>query len=577
MKKYFEIAEVKKEKLFLMIFFLIILGLLEIFSLGALIPILQLVLDENTFLNSEYFNIINENTNFFDSYDSTKFLYFFLIAFFFIILLKNFGMILLTHLNNINIIGIETKLSINLFQKYINSSVIFLSQKRSSEIIRNVISQSSIYANNFIFSLVLIITELFTFSVIIIFLVFIYPKETLFSLVIFISLSIFYVLFFKEKIINLSESSENSFERRVRFLNYGIDSVKEIKLYDLKDQFINDYLNNSYKLMRNLKIVSVIRILPRHLFEVIAVLLLSIFIFISMKNNLLGELLISKIAVFAYAGFRILPSLNRTLASINRLKISIPIVKNITNEFEALNRSDTKDNAIKSNNEVKFKDFSKFKIKNLSFNYPSSNIDIFENLELIIDKENSYFIYGKSGTGKTTLVEIIIGLIDVDKNKIFIDNIDLNNAKNDWQSIISYVPQDVFLMDDTLKNNIVGNINSEFRNKDYIDAIKFSGIEKLEQTFKNDTIGEKGKKLSAGQIKRIGIARAIYKKNAKILIFDEVTANLDNQSEIEIMEKIMKLSQKFTILFISHNMNLSKYFNNVLKLENKTIVKKNAQ
>ena len=199
MKKYFEIAEVKKEKLFLMIFFLIILGLLEIFSLGALIPILQLVLDENTFLNSEYFNIINENTNFFDSYDSTKFLYFFLIAFFFIILLKNFGMILLTHLNNINIIGIETKLSINLFQKYINSSVIFLSQKRSSEIIRNVISQSSIYANNFIFSLVLIITELFTFSVIIIFLVFIYPKETLFSLVIFISLSIFYVLFLKKK------------------------------------------------------------------------------------------------------------------------------------------------------------------------------------------------------------------------------------------------------------------------------------------------------------------------------------------------------------------------------------------
>ena len=194
MKKYFELAEIQKKKIFLMIFFLIILGLLEIFSIGALIPILQLVLDEKAFLDSQYFEIINNYTSFFLFYDSEKFLYFFLIAFFLVIFLKNLGMVLLTHLNNINIIGIETKLSINLFKKYISSSLIFLSKKRSSEIIRNVINQSSIYANNFIFSLILIVTEIFTFSIIIIFLLFIYPKETLYSLLIFISLSTFYKL-----------------------------------------------------------------------------------------------------------------------------------------------------------------------------------------------------------------------------------------------------------------------------------------------------------------------------------------------------------------------------------------------
>ena len=129
MKKYFELAEIQKKKIFLMIFFLIILGLLEIFSLGALIPILQLVLDEKAFLDSQYFETINNYTSFFLLYDSEKFLYFFLIAFFLVIFLKNLGMVLLTHLNNINIIGIETKLSINLFKKYISSSIIFYHKK----------------------------------------------------------------------------------------------------------------------------------------------------------------------------------------------------------------------------------------------------------------------------------------------------------------------------------------------------------------------------------------------------------------------------------------------------------------
>ena len=576
MKKYFELAEIQKKKIFLMIFFLIILGLLEIFSLGALIPILQLVLDEKAFLDSQYFETINNYTSFFLLYDSEKFLYFFLIAFFLVIFLKNLGMVLLTHLNNINIIGIETKLSINLFKKYISSSLIFLSQKRSSEIIRNVINQSSIYANNFIFSLILIVTEIFTFSIIVVFLLFIYPKETLYSLLIFISLSTFYILFFKNTVIKLSESTENSFERRVRFLNYGIESVKEIKLYDLKDQFVNDYFKNSYKLMRNLKIVSIIRILPRHLFEVIAVFLLTIFIVISIQNELLGDILISKIAVFAYAGFRILPSLNRTLTSINRLKSSIPIVQNITNEFKKLGQFEVDINTNSSVEKIVLDDFNKFELKELDFKYPDTDNNVFKKLNLSIEKNSSNFIFGESGSGKTTLVEIIIGLINVNQ-KILINNYDLNDVKNQWQSIISYVPQDIFLMDDTLKNNIIGNINLEHRKKDYENAINFSGLKNLEETLKNDTIGEKGKKLSSGQIKRIGIARAIYKKNAKILIFDEVTANLDNHSENEIMEKIIKLSQKFTIIFISHNMNLSKYFNNVLKLENKTITRINVK
>jgi ATP-binding cassette, subfamily B, bacterial PglK len=577
MNKYLEIANIKKKTIILTICFLIVLGLLEVFSLSALIPVLQIVLDESAFLNSKYFVLLNSYYDFSKISNPNKFLYFFLSIFFIFIFIKNIGMVLLTHINNINILGIETRLSINLYEKYVNSSVILLSRKRSSEIIRNVISQSSLYANNFVFSLILIVTELFTFLVITAFLFYVYPKETIFSLSIFISISIIYVFFFKNTIIELSQNSEESYERRVRYLNYGIESIKEIKLYDFKDQFFRDYVVNSYKLMRNTKIISLIRVFPRHLFEIIAIFLLMIFIIISIQSEVSGEVLISKIAVFSYAGFRILPSINRTLVNINRFKMSLPIVKNIFKITDELDENYQKENFENLNKKINLNNFEKFKIKNLDFKYPNTDNYVFKNLNLTIEKGSLNFIYGPSGSGKSTLAEILIGLINVEKNKIFLDNFDLVKIKDEWQSIVSYVPQDIFLMDDTLKNNIVGNVDQKFREKDYAKVIELTQLNELDKLYHKNTIGEKGKKISFGQIKRIGIARASYKKKAKVLIFDEATANLDKKSELEIIEKIIILSENFTILFISHNMSLSKYFNNIFKLENKTIMKNNVK
>jgi ABC-type multidrug transport system fused ATPase/permease subunit len=568
------IANIQKKKIFLMIFFLIFLGLLEIFSLSALIPILQLILNEEAFFNSKYYLIIRDYTTFFEEYGLENNLYFFLILFCIIFFIKNLGMILLTHLNNIIITSIDTKLSIDLFRNYISSSSIFLTNKRSSEIIRNVINQSSMYANNFVFSLVLIVTELFTLFVILIFLLIVNTQETFYAIIIFISLSIIYVLFFKNTIINLSQSSENSYEKRIRFLNYGIDSVKEIEIYDLKEKFMREYMINSYKLMRNLKIISLIRVFPRHLFEVIAIILLSIFIIVSTKNQLTSDLLISKIAIFAYAGFRILPSVNKILTNINKLKISIPIVKNLVSEFKNFNIEKSLDKKLQTK---KIDEFLDFRINGLKFKYPNSKNYIFENLDLNIKSGSSNFIYGDSGSGKTTLIEIIIGLIQINEKKLFVNNHDLNSIKNEWQSIVSYVPQNIFIMNDTLRNNIIGNSDLEFRSKDYYNVIKLTDLQNIQNLLKEENIGEKGKKLSSGQIKRIGIARAIYKKNTKVLIFDEATDNLDKESEIEILEKIMNLKKMYTIIFVSHNIALSKYFNNVFKLEKKLLTIKNAK
>jgi len=547
--------------------------MLEFFSVAALIPTLQLILDPNLFLNSKYFQIINNFTFLSDFLKSDNILYYFLVLFFFIIFFKNVGMILLNYINNIVIIGIETKISINLFNKYINSSLIFLSQRRSSEIIRNVISQASAYANNFIHSIVIIITEVVCFSFLLGILFYTFPKETVYSISIFIPISILYVLVFKKIIIKLSQSSENSYEKRIRYLNYGIESAKEIKLYNLQEQFSHEYLKSCYRIMSNLKIISIVRILPRHFFEIVATLMLCIFIIFSVENNIKSEVLLSKISVFAYAAFRILPSINKVLTSVNRFKMSIPVVNNILNELKVLKSDFNKENLQDYKNHKNFNNFKNLTIKGLTFKYPNSKNYVFENLDLIIKRGASNFIYGPSGSGKTTLAEIVIGLINSENKKIFIDNFDLKENKKQWQSIISYVPQDVFLMDDTLKNNIVGNINSKFRKNDYQKVIKLSELELLDKKYDLSTIGEGGKKLSFGQRKRIAVARAIYKKNTEILIFDEATSNLDKESELAIINKIIKLSNNFTIVFISHNMSLSKYFNNVFKIQNKQIFK----
>ena len=244
----------------------------------------------------------------------------------------------------------------------------------------------------------------------------------------------------------------------------------------------------------------------------------------------------------------------------------MPIVINLYNEELQFPDTELKKNVKKFN----FK--KNINLDKISFKYSKSSNQIFKDLNLNIEKGKSYLVCGGSGQGKSTLAEIISGLLVPDNGGVEVDGININNNIKGWQDNISYLPQNVYIFNASIKDNILfGEDEKHFRENDYNNALLNSNIYDLATKLGNNNVGDNGSKLSSGQIQRIGLARALYKKNTNLIIFDEITANLDKKNEEDIIQNIIKIKNGLTILFISHNMDLSENFDNVLEISEKSI------
>jgi len=562
--KHLSISQTDNKNLLIILILMLVAGILEVLSLGAILPVFQLItktgnIEENIIyiiLNK----VINLKANRADNYFLSNIIIFFFVIIFFV---KNFFLVCYSYFVSMFAFKIETKLSVKLYDKYVSSSIIEISNRNSSEFIRNCLDQAAAYANNFILMGITIAVELITFLFITTFLLIKFPFETLVVCAFFCTFVIFYILFFKKKIYLLSKSNEDINEFRIRSLQEGIGAIKELKIFDLKDEFLKKFFRQSFKKMRNTKILSLIRIFPRYFFEIFAVLLISFYVLISQFNNIELTDILPQLTLFAIATLRIIPSLNRIITSSQRFKLAKPIVENLYNElidFKELNLT----NSTKKINFV-----NQINLKNISFIYPGSKEEVFFNLNLIINKNTTNFIYGESGSGKSTLVEIILGLIKPNSGEVLAEDKNIFENIKDWQNNVGYVPQRIFLINTNIKKNIIlSEMDEDFRKEDFEKIISDCNIENLDL---NEDVGENAKKLSLGQIQRVGIARALYKKGTNLIVFDEITSSLDEHNTAEIMSNIKNLSKNFTILFISHDKNLSKYFENKYELKNKQI------
>jgi ABC-type transport system involved in cytochrome bd biosynthesis fused ATPase/permease subunit len=305
-----------------------------------------------------------------------------------------------------------------------------------------------------------------------------------------------------------------------------------------------------------------LRIILRPVIEIFFIFGLVVYLLILLNNNANINDSLPKLSLFVVAAFRILPSINRLNTLMQKVRQSEPIVKNI---YENLNRYSYVQKKIKI---LKFK--SRLTIKNLYFKYPNKDDFVIKKLNLKLQKGKSYILFGKSGIGKSTFVEIILGLLRPTKGSISVDNINIKNKILQWQRSLSYVPQNANLIDETLLKNVTLFSNLNDSSYKINEIIELMGLKTLSNN--PNFIGESGKKISGGQIQRVAIARALF-KDSDVLIIDEGTAGLDNKNEIEIIKKIINLKKDIIILFISHKKSLKKYFDYSLEFKNKKIEK----
>lgn len=547
-----------KLKLLIIIFIIFLTTFTELLSIALLIPLLTIIFSGS--LNIEFLNINNISIEF------NSIIIFIIIAY-------TFKLIFLTYSSYYQqdfLRLFKNTISKKLLKYFLTKPYPFFIKNHSTRLIQdlNDIGLMTKYSA----SEILFISELLILATLTIFLLIYDPYLTVMAFLFLFSISIVINFFIYRKSKYFGEQRLLNDRNKLKNLKEGFDGIKEIKLFGLENYFYYKFKKiiehgSSLELWH-----SFILTLPRLIVEylliiVIITAIISINIFSSNFYDYIPVL-----TVFIVASLRIAPSLMKIVNARQNIAFNNAVIKNTIKKSFLKSSVNIKNINLKKNKNLIFK--KNIIIKNLDFSYNGASKKTLNKLNLTIKKNSLVGIYGPSGSGKTTLISLIMGLLSPDKGNILVDNIDIQSKIKSWQNIIAYVPQKIFLVDDTIENNIaLGEEENIIDKKKLKISAKKSGLDLDTMFYKGGKtmVGESGVRLSSGQIQRIGIARALY-KNSEILILDEFTSSLDKKNEEKIMKTIIDLKKTHTIIMISHNSELVKLCDKKIYISSKKAI-----
>jgi ABC-type bacteriocin/lantibiotic exporter with double-glycine peptidase domain len=566
-KDIFNYILTKKEKfLFLLTTSLNFFGIfLEMFSLALIIPVFNFIFFNNLPNNFLFFSIFN-NLKILSEFNTKMLIVVFLIIFFFI---KTFLLIIFNYLylKFINLMSI--RLSNDLYKLYIEKDFDFFLSDKSNNILRKITIDIT-GVRNYLVSLQIILIE--TFFIFFISILLLYNNYKIFSfiLLIFGSVLYFYMIIIKKRIQRWSILYQENVGSLQNLIVTSVKGIKDLIIYNLYEIFFkkfSDYTKNTYVPAFKQDFINTV---ARYWMELIAVLSVLIplgFILLgqeTLNNHLISEL-IPFLALFAVSIFKIVPSINRILNSYQGMKFYTVSLDIIYNEFLYLKKAN-----IISNDEIIFKYTLEF--KNIRFTFKKNSPEVLKNINFKIQKGECVAILGSNGSGKSTFLNILSGLLKPSEGKIIIDNKEtVIHSNKSWINKISYVQQNIFLLNSTIKENIVLSQGSNCNEEKFLEISKILYLDEAFSKFElklETIIGEDGAFLSGGQKQLISIARALYKKS-EIIIFDEADSSLDVDRVLNLRNTILLLKNKITIIFVTHDVNLLKdCFTKIYQIEN---------
>jgi ATP-binding cassette subfamily C protein len=451
---------------------------------------------------------------------------------------------------------LRTDVRNKLFKKYINAPYNFHIKNNPSVLIRNL-TQSVNGATNTILGTLSIARESLILIVIFILL---FLNEPVVSISVFSALILItglFMFFTRQTLISRGEQVQFLHEEQLRTINHSVESIRETKVLNRENYLINLFKHQIDKIERHSFIAYFLNVTPRLFLEFIAVFAVSIIAILFVIIDLSKEQILPIISLLAVCAIRLIPAFNSIVSSLSARRFSVAEFKLVSREMTNVQTEDKFRNknlvGEKSYKKSFFKDQIKF--ENVFFLHENSNKKILQNIFLEIRLGQKVGFIGKSGAGKSTLIDLILGLIKPSKGKILIDDSNLDCNLKGWQKQIGYVPQDIYLLDDTIRNNIAFGLNeNEINQEAILKSIELSRLKDYVNSLEkkeNTVVGNRGIKVSGGQKQRIGIARALY-HNPKILILDEATSSLDTFNERKIMEEIYNTAGNMTLIIVTH-------------------------
>ena len=519
------ISSKNQKKFFFIIFLFLILSILEIISIAAVIPFVAAIFSPEKLMN---FPILKNFTNLLNEYQNVL-IPLFCICFFFLFLFKNlFSILTYKYIFNYNS-EIRAEVSTKLLKKFFNQDYLYFINNTQGKLSATMSSETSVFSSEFLDALMIFLSECILLASIFIFIVLTGHSVIFFAIVPIAILTILILTLLKKKIKNWAAARVELAEKMVTVSQRIFIGVRDI--YFLKN--LDQLINNFYQLNKNQSLLEAktqtISIIPRALLELMGLMILLVTLLYLYKDGISNDDIITKLTFYFVVAYRALPSFSRILVQRQRIKYSENSVNIIKNTLMLENKRILD---IPKNDKIEFNQSLKF--SNISFSY-SDKKEFIRNENFIIEKGKVIGIYGQSGSGKSTLLNLITFLIKPGRGKIYIDEKEILNdyERRKFQNLITFISQDTFLIEDTIRNNITLTSQNEIDETKLNNAIKLACAEKFIYELPenlNYMVGTHGRKISSGQKQRIVIARSFY-DSREILVLDEATNALDEETE----------------------------------------------
>ena len=463
---------------------------------------------------------------------------------------------------------IQSEISKCLFEGYMHQPYTFHLQRNSAQLIRNTLGHASIFSGTIQQALVLIMETLVVAGISVVLLV----VEPFGAVVVVSALGLTgwsFNRFTRNYIIHWGEEYQLHEGLRVQHIQQGLGGVKDVKLLGRENDFFIQYGVHNLGSARIKKRQTILQALPRLWLELIAVSGLAALVVIMIGQSKPVGMLIPVVGLFAVAAFRTMPSVNRLLNVFQSISFSLPAINTLYDEFQLLNVA----KAPQSGHLLSFE--KTLNLEQIDFQYPSAEGLALSKVNMSIPCGVSIGFVGCSGAGKSTLIDIILGLLTPTDGAIKVDGIDIQTNLRGWQDQIGYVPQSIYLTDDTFRRNIAFGLHVDQISEEAVwRALRSAQLEQFVNELPQgiDTVvGERGIRLSGGQRQRIGIARALYHDPA-VLVLDEATSSLDMETERGVMEAVRALHGDKTIFIVAHRFSTVEHCDYLYRLDKGKVV-----
>lgn len=544
--------------------------LLEMLGIGLVIPVVAILMQEDL---ATYYPALQPALNFLGNPGHGQLVAGAMVGLVAIFLVKNLFLAFLAWRQARFAYGVQAQISQRLFTTYLRQPYTFHLQRNSAQLIRNVTGEVNLFTSALI-GMLAITSESLVLLGIAILLLLAEPIGALTSMMVLGVAAWAFYRSTRNRLTRWGKARQYHDGLRIQHLQEGLGGAKDVKLLGRETEFLEQYSVHNVQSGRVGQFQVTLQQFPRLWLELLAVSGLALLVLSMVWQGRNMAAIIPTLALFAAAAFRLIPSVNRILAAMQSLRFSRPVIDTL---HEELKLGPFEPDGIPAKDAVSTKRafHSEMRLSRISFTYPGATGAALDDLSIVIRQGEFVGFIGPSGSGKSTLVDVILGLLPPGAGQVMVDGQDVRRDLRAWQDQIGYVPQTIFLTDDTLRRNVAFGLS-----EDQIDdaavrrAIRDAQLEEFVAGLPDGLetlVGERGIRLSGGQRQRIGIARALYHDPA-VLVLDEATSALDTETEKGVMQAVMALQHSKTILVVAHRLSTVAHCDRLCRLEQGRVV-----